>query len=91
MYPAPKKWSFTFHHDHFTKPSLTVHYEAIEKVYSYKYLGLTLDHELTFQRNTEYIFSKCVAFSSGNSANFRFTNPSPLPSINVSLNLSSHL
>ena len=40
-------------------PTLLVNNQPIERVESYRYLGTILDHKLTFQLNSENIFSKC--------------------------------
>lgn len=54
-----KEMQICFHHGHLTSPTLTVNNETIEKVHSYKYLGSIIDDKLTFQLNTDLIFSKC--------------------------------
>ncbi|KAM3612195.1 uncharacterized protein V6R79_004430 [Siganus canaliculatus] len=40
-------------------PTLSLNNQLVERVESYRYLGTIIDHRLTFQSNSEIIFSKC--------------------------------
>lgn len=40
-------------------PTLSVNNQLVERVESHRYLGTIIDHRLTFQSNSETIFSKC--------------------------------
>lgn len=66
MYPKPKRWQLASTTvTPLSTLTLSVHNEIVEKekkeekVPSYKYLSTILDNKLTFQLNTEHIFSKC--------------------------------
>lgn len=69
-------------------PTLSVNNQSIVGAESYRYLGTVIYHRLTFQPNSDTIFSKCQQrFSRGNSTDFRFTSQFWQLSTNVSLNL----